>query len=81
MRNPYAREIYRIIEPLQGLPFTTRWLVGKFSHPQIKIGLHDLDRLESIKDFPPLVETKEGAVVSQAEHSILVDDKVKVLTN
>ena len=79
-RNPYAREILRVIEPLKGMPFTTRWLIGKFSLPQIKLGLRELDRIEAVKDYPPLVETKEGAVVSQAEHSIFVGDKVVVLT-
>jgi len=79
-RNPYAREIIRLIQPMKAMPFTTRWLLGKLSEPQIKLGLNELTRLEAIKDYPPLVETKEGALVSQAEHSIYVDDKIIVLT-
>ena len=79
-RNPYAREILKVIEPLKGLPFTTRWLIGKYSYPQVRLGLNELLRVEAVKDYPPLVETREDAVVSQAEHSIYVDDKIVVLT-
>ena len=79
IRNPITRKVLAEIETFENLPFTTRWLTKKLG-PQALMGLRDLTRLSSIKEHPPLVEVQKG-LVSQSEHSILIDnDEVIVLT-
>ena len=79
VRSPIAREILKEIETYHGLPFTTRWLTKKFG-AKANLGLRELIQAGAIKDYPPLAEINKG-IVSQAEHSILVDnDEIIVLT-
>jgi len=78
-RVGFVRNIQKEIEGYDGLPFTTRWLTKKFSTAQVKFALNQFKKLEILKEWPPLVERSEG-LVSQAEHSLLVDDEVIVLT-
>lgn len=79
VRSPIARQILRDLEPLQGLPFTTRWLVKKYPLFKVSFALREMLQLGILKRYPPLVEQRKG-LVSQAEHTLLIDDKVKVLT-
>ena len=79
VRIGFVRNIQKEIEKLNGLPFTTRWLTKKFSSAQVKFALNQFKQLEILKEYPPLVEKQDG-LVSQAEHSLLVDDVVVVLT-
>jgi methionyl aminopeptidase len=79
VRVGFVRNIQKEIERYQGLPFTTRWLTKKFSIAQVKYALNQFKQLEILKEYPPLVE-KQNGLVSQAEHSLLVDDEVIVLT-
>jgi len=79
VRSTFAREILKEIEKYQGLPFTTRWLARKFPLPKVNFALRELLRNDIIRQYPPLPEKKKG-IVSQAEHSLIVDDKVEVLT-
>lgn len=79
VRIGFVRNIQKEIEKLNGLPFTTRWLTKKFSAPQVKYALNQFKQLEILKEYPPLVEKQEG-LVSQAEHSLIVDVEVIVLT-
>jgi methionyl aminopeptidase len=79
VRIGFVRSIQKEIEGYKGLPFTTRWLTKKFSPAQVKYALNQFKQLEILKEYPPLVE-KQGGLVSQAEHSLLVDDEVIVLT-
>ncbi len=78
-RVGFVRNIQKEIEKLNGLPFTTRWLTKKFSSAQVKFAFNQFKQLEILKEYPPLVERQDG-LVSQAEHSLLVDDEVLVLT-
>ena len=78
-RVGFVRNIQKEIEKLNGLPFTTRWLTKKFSIAQVKFSLNQFKQLGVLKEYPPLVEKQDG-LVSQAEHSLLVDDEVVVLT-
>lgn len=79
VRSPIAREIIKEIENYKGLPFATRWLTKKFG-AKANLGLRELLQAGAIKGYPPLVEINKG-VVSQAEHSILVDNgEIVVLT-
>ncbi len=79
VRAPIALNIQKEIETYQGLPFTTRWLTQKFSVANIKLALLELKKIGNIREYPPLPE-KNGGLVSQAEHSIIVKDKPIVIT-
>ena len=78
-RIGFVRNIQKEIESYNMLPFTTRWLTKKFSEAQVRFALNQFKQLEILKEYPPLVE-KQNGLVSQAEHSLLVDDEVIVLT-
>lgn len=79
VRIGFVRNIQKEIESYNGLPFTTRWLTKKFSEAQVRYAFNQFKKLEILKEYPPLVERQNG-LVSQAEHSLLVDDEVIVLT-
>ncbi|HLC96321.1 MAG TPA: type II methionyl aminopeptidase [Candidatus Nanoarchaeia archaeon] len=79
-RVGFVRNIQQEIERFEGLPFTTRWLTKKFSTAQVGFALNQLKQLEILHSHPPLVERQNG-LVSQAEHSLLVDDEIKILTH
>lgn len=78
-RGPYAKEILRILQPLNGLPFTTRWLTRKLGLAKVRMGMNELIRMEIVHQYPPLVERSNG-ICSQAEHTVYVGDKAEVLT-
>ncbi len=81
VRSPITREVLKEIETYDGLPFAERWLTKKFG-AKANFALRELNQLGITHQFPPLVELSKG-IVTQAEHSILIDDegKVFVLTN
>lgn len=79
VRIGFVRDIQKEIDTFQNLPFTARWLTKKFSKAQVDFALKQFDQLNIIHSYPPLVE-KQGGLVSQAEHSVLVDDEVIILT-
>ncbi len=79
VRSPFARDLLKEIKKYNGLPFTTRWLIRKMHPAQVNFGLKELLAAGAITQFPPLPDKDKG-MVSQAEHSILIDDKIEVLT-
>ncbi|MCB9359494.1 type II methionyl aminopeptidase [Candidatus Woesearchaeota archaeon] len=79
VRNPFARQALQEIESYKGLPFTTRWLTRKLGDMKTKIALRELNNLGILKGHPPLVDMSHG-MVSQAEHTVLVDDKIRIST-
>lgn len=79
IRSPFSRDVLKEIEKYKGLPFTTRWLARKFPIGKVNFALRDLLNQGIIKDYPSLPDMNKG-LVSQAEHSLLIDDKVEVLT-
>ncbi len=79
VRNPITRQVLQEIEKYKDLPFTTRWLAKKFPLGKVNLALRDLLNHKIIRDYPPLPDKAKG-IVSQAEHSLLIDDKVEVLT-
>ncbi len=79
VRSPQARKILDYTKPLQGLPFTTRWLTRTFGKGTTALGLRELERSGIMKAYPPLVEIA-GGMVSQFEHSMIVRDKPLVYT-
>jgi methionine aminopeptidase len=60
------------------LPFAKRWLTKKFG-AKTNFALRELLQNNIIKEYKPLADANKG-IVSQAEHSILVDEEVIVLT-
>ena len=80
IRSQFAREILKHIgENYKTLPFTTRWLSRKFGLGKTNFALRELLKNNIIQQFPPLVEKNKG-MVSQAEHTLLITDKVEVIT-
>ncbi len=79
VRGQMTRRVLQEIEGYNGLPFCTRWLAKKFPLGMVKFALRELLTLGIIKDYPPLPDKNRG-LVSQAEHTILVSDKVEILT-
>jgi len=79
VRSQMTRRILQEIESYNGLPFCARWLAKKFPLGQVKFALREMLKLEIIKEYPPLPDKNKG-LVSQAEHTVLVDEKVEVLT-
>ncbi len=74
-RNRIARDVLKfILEEYQQLPFCSRWLIKKFGL-KAKLALKLLERDEIIKQFKQLPEGSKG-LVSQAEHTLIVGDKV-----
>lgn len=79
VRNPITKKVLNEILNYEGLPFTTRWLAKKFPLPQVRLALAELKRLDVIRDYPPLLDKGNG-LVSQAEHTIIVEDKIEIIT-
>lgn len=80
VRSPITREVLKEIESYHGVPFAERWLTKKFG-AKAGFALRELNQLNMIHSFPPLVESSNG-IVAQAEHSVLIDDEgeIHVLT-
>lgn len=78
VRSPITRQILKQIETYEGLPFTTRWLTKKFPIFKVNFALKELMNAGAIQQFPPLPD--KNGLVSQAENSFLIDDKVETLT-
>jgi methionyl aminopeptidase len=80
VRSPYAREIMQFVEQEYGrLPFTTRWLVRKFGQGKTNLALRELNQAGALHSYPPLFDKGNG-MVAVHENTLLVDDKVEVLT-
>jgi len=79
VRDMTTRQILKEIENYKGLPFAKWWLEEKFPLFRVNLALRQLENLGIIKGYPPLSERDNG-LVSQAEHTILVDEKAIVLT-
>ena len=78
-RSPTAREVLNYIaEEYNTLPFCTRWLVKKFSTKAI-IALKQLEEQGIVHHYPQLIETSK-AKVAQAENTVLLTDKEKIIT-
>lgn len=79
IRDNLAREILTYIEKEHGtLPFSQREIIKKFSTRAL-FSLSLLEKQGILKQYPQLIE-KSHKPVAQAEHTILVSDKVEVIT-
>ncbi len=80
IRNPITKKIYDYVEKeYKILPFCKRQLIKKFTLPQINLALKDLENNKIVKEYSQLPERSNG-LVSQHEHTLLIDEKVIVLT-
>lgn len=79
VRNLYSKLLLEHIQSYKGLPFARRWLIEKFDEFRVNVALKELLQLEIIKPFGPLVE-RSNNIVSQAEHTVIVQEKPLVLT-
>ncbi len=79
VRSPYARKILEEVRPQNGLPFTTRWLTRKLGRGATALGLRELQQQGIVRPYPPLAEVA-GGMVTQFEHSMIVQDKPIVYT-
>ncbi len=75
VRSAFSRQIFAEIQKYDNLPFATRWLAAKFGEGRTRLGLRELSQAGNVKEYPPLVEINKG-MVSQAEHTFIIDDKV-----
>lgn len=79
IRSMLAREIACEIETYGHLPFARRWLDIKFGVNKVSFALQQLRINGNVHGHAPLVEVSKG-MVSQAEHTFLIDEEVVCLT-
>ncbi len=77
-RNSDARTIMRSAAQYNGLPFAERWLPIE-SRVKIRIAMKELIERGAIYEYPPLKEIASG-MVSQAEHTVIVQDPPIAIT-
>ncbi|MDY6959170.1 MAG: type II methionyl aminopeptidase [Halobacteriota archaeon] len=68
VRSQEARELLKELEKYSTLPFAKRWLTTD----RLDVGIKQLERAKILKSFPILREDGNG-LVSQAEHTIIVE--------
>ncbi len=77
LRNPNGRNILRFVtEKYKTLPFAKRQLLTKFNKLQIATGLLALKKEGILHEFGTLPEKVKDSMVSQAEHTVIVGEKV-----
>ena len=80
VRDLITRNALQWIGSYQGLPFARKWLTRALGKAKTSFALKQLDQLDMIHAYPPLVEQNNG-VVSQMEKSVVVAEKPIVLTH
>ena len=79
VRDQFAREVLSFIkEEYSTLPFCSRWLVKKFGSRAL-IALKRLEEVHILHHYPQLVEIGRKPV-AQAEHTIVLTKKEKIIT-
>ncbi|MBS3088258.1 type II methionyl aminopeptidase [Candidatus Pacearchaeota archaeon] len=79
VRDHFAREVLQFIKKeYQTLPFCSRWLVKKFGTRAL-IALKRIEEASIIHQYPQLIEKNSGKV-AQAEDTILITKKEKIIT-
>lgn len=79
VRDNFAREVLKYIkEEFKTLPFSSRQIYKKFGSRGL-LALRQIEQFGIINQYPQLIE-KDGAIVAQAEHTVLLTQKEKVIT-
>ena len=68
-----------IIEEYKTLPFHRSWILEKFGEFKTNFALRILEKDGILHNYPQLVERSNG-IVSQAEHTVMVDDRPRIMT-
>jgi methionyl aminopeptidase len=77
-RNQTSREILNYITEEHGsLPFCSRWIFKKFGSRGL-LALRQLEKEGILHQYEQLIESS-GGKVAQAEHTILIDNKGKII--
>lgn len=80
VRSLITREALKFLEERKTLPSSTRWLSKKMSAIKAAFALKEMNQLDMLHLYPPLVEIKKG-MVAQSEHTVLVTkDGHEILT-
>ncbi len=79
VRDNTSRQILNEIRNYHNLPFAKWWLEEKYPSFKLNFALKQMANMGIIKEYPPLADSGSG-LVSQAEHTILVEDKARILT-
>ncbi|MFH1364723.1 MAG: type II methionyl aminopeptidase [Candidatus Aenigmatarchaeota archaeon] len=80
VRLPEARKILQITrDDYEKFPFAKRWLHEFFSPVKISMALRELERVSAIESYPVLKDMRI-VPISQAEHTIIIQDNPIVTT-
>jgi methionyl aminopeptidase len=79
LRNPTSRKIVQELKQYNGMPFASRWLIPKYGVASTQLALREMVQLGIVHPHPPLLEKGKG-LVSQAEHSVIVQEKPIIFT-
>ena len=77
VRNMMTRQVLAKIQEFKGLPFSARMI--PLQPLKVSVALREMNNLGMLHLYPPLAE-KKGVLISQAEHTFYISDKVKILT-
>ena len=79
VRDAFARQVLQFIkEEYQTLPFCLRWLHKKFGSRAI-IAMRFIEDAGLVHHYPQLIE-KDRKPVAQAEHTVIITKKEKIVT-
>lgn len=80
VRDSISRDVLKhIIENYKTLPFAKRWLLENLPEFKVNFALRTLEK-EGILQHHNQLPEKTNGIVSQAEHTLLIDNRVKILT-
>lgn len=80
VRMETSKKVLKFIEEnFKTLPFADYHLMESFSALEVNVALKELIKVGALHSYPQLRESTKG-LVSQAEHSLLVDEKTIVTT-
>ncbi len=79
VRDLFARQVLQfIIEEYKTLPFCSRWIFKKFGTKGL-LALRQIEQSNLLHHYPQLIE-KSNSKVAQAEHTIILTNKEKIIT-
>lgn len=79
VRDSFAREVLEYIEEeYSTLPFCSRWIHKKFGSRGL-LALRQIEQAGILYQYPELIEKGSGKV-AQAEHTIILTEKEKIIT-
>jgi len=80
VRNDITKDVLKyIVEEYKTLPFSKIWLLKKFPEFKVNFALRIMEKENILYQYKQLIE-KSREKVSQAEHTLFIDDEIKILT-